>query len=83
MQKGPHLVCVLFMLVGAEKTIMGWRNEMLGPRQEKVVNAGPVDSWLRTYLLDIIINKYSKETSPDCCTISVLYLLVYIVKFFI
>ena len=35
MQKGPHLVCGMFMLVGAEKKIMGWRNEMLGPGKKR------------------------------------------------
>ena len=40
MQKGSHLVCGIFLLLEAEKKNMGWRNDMLGPRQENVVNAG-------------------------------------------
>ena len=35
MQKGLHLVCGMFMLVGAEKKIIGWRNDMLGPGKKK------------------------------------------------
>ena len=32
MQKVSHSVCgMLFMLVGAEKKNMGWRNDILGP----------------------------------------------------
>ena len=36
-QKGSDLVCGMFMLVGAEKKIMGWRNDMLGPGKKKWV----------------------------------------------
>ena len=34
MQKNSHLVCGMFILVGAEKKIMGWRN-MLGPGKKR------------------------------------------------
>ena len=39
MQKGSHLVCGMFMLVGAEKKY-GLEERHVGPRQEKLVNAG-------------------------------------------
>ena len=39
MQKGSHLVCGMFMLVGTEKNY-GLVERHVGPRQEKVVNAG-------------------------------------------
>ena len=35
MQKGSHLGCGMFLLVGAENKIMGWRNDMLGPGKKR------------------------------------------------
>ena len=40
MQKGSHLVCGMFMLVGAETKNNGLEERHVGPRQEKMVNAG-------------------------------------------
>ena len=40
MQIGSHLVCGMFMLVGAEKKIWAGGMTCVRPRQEKVVNAG-------------------------------------------
>ena len=42
MQKGSHLVCGIFMLVVAEEKNYGLEERYVGPRQEKVVNAGRV-----------------------------------------
>ena len=44
MQKGSHLVCGMFMLVGAEKKY-GLEERHVGPRQERVVNAGHAYPW--------------------------------------
>ena len=44
MQKGSHLVCGMYMLVGAETKNNGLEERNVGPRQEKMVNAGHV--WL-------------------------------------
>ena len=35
MQKGSHLVCGMLMLEWAEKKIIGWRNDILGPGKKK------------------------------------------------
>ena len=40
MQKDSHLVCGMFMLEGAEKKNYWLEERHVGPRQEKVVNAG-------------------------------------------
>ena len=39
MQNGSYLVCGMFMLVGVRKNY-GLEERHVGPRQEKVVNAG-------------------------------------------
>ena len=53
MQKGSHLVCGMFMLVGAEKRKYGLEERHVGPRQEKMVNAGHVSA-IQHVLTDII-----------------------------
>ena len=52
-----RIVCGMFMSVGVEKKIMGWRNDMLGPGRKEVVNAG--HEWRNKY--DLLFSVFQKK----------------------
>ena len=59
MQKGLHLVFGMYMLVGDEKKIMGWRNDMLGPGKKRWLT--PAMHTYGTYILNDQIKSLKKN----------------------
>ena len=54
------MVCLLFMLVVAEKKNMGWRNDMLGPGKKRWLTPA-MNTVIEKYFLNIVLDSYNHK----------------------